>query len=41
MLRKIVALLMSRKRRKPVLLDGNPLGRSRPRRRRKDSLRLG
>lgn len=41
MLRKIVALLMSRRRRKPVLLDGNPLGRPRSRRRRKDGVRLG
>jgi hypothetical protein len=40
MLRKIVALLMRHKRRKPVVLAGNPLGRVRPRTR-KVNLRLG
>ncbi|MCW0236280.1 MAG: hypothetical protein OJJ21_21965 [Ferrovibrio sp.] len=41
MLRKLVALLMNYKQHKPVTLAGNPLGRPRPRRRRKDSLRQG
>jgi hypothetical protein len=41
MLRKIFALLMNRKWRKPVMLKGNPLGRSRPRNRPKAGLRLG
>lgn len=40
MLRKMIALLFNRMQRKPVLLEGNPLGRVRPRNR-KANLRLG
>jgi len=41
MLRKIVDFLMGHVKRKPVLLNGNPLGRVRPKRRHKGGLRLG